>query len=64
MSEEPKSFYSVNEVAEILQVSDRTVRNMIDSGTLSGAKIDPSKAKSTWRITRSSLESYLSRRDE
>ena len=64
MDQEHKSFYTVSETAEILQVSDRTVRNMIDSGTLEGDKIDPSKERSTWRIKKASLDDYLSKRNE
>lgn len=64
MDQEQRSFYTVAEVAEMLQVSDRTVRNMIERGTLEATKIDPSATKSSYRIDRLSFESFLSRRNE
>lgn len=42
--------YTVKEVARILRVSERTVRNLIERNRFPGAyRLDP-KTRSTWRI--------------
>lgn len=46
--------YSVDEVAEILKVTQRSVYTYIRSGQLKAAKIGKS-----WRITHSSLQEFI-----
>ena len=56
----PDINYSVDEVAEILEVSPRTVRNLTSRGRLPGSyKLDPLKEKSSFRIPKSDLENYI-----
>ena len=57
-----KSFYTVDEVAAILQVTDRTVRNLINRGRFPGAhKIDPDLSRSPYRIPKTDLEKFIQR---
>ena len=41
-----EKYYSINDIAEMTGLSDRTLRNYIKSGTLSGEKID-----GVWQFT-------------
>ena len=55
-----KSYYLVDEVAEILNVTPRTVRNLIARGRFPNAyRIDPSNNRSHHRIPVSDLEKFL-----
>jgi excisionase family DNA binding protein len=49
-----KPLYTILEAAQLLSVSDETVRRMIKAGQLDGVKV-----RGTWRIRRESLEKYL-----
>jgi excisionase family DNA binding protein len=58
--EKPVNFLSVHQVAEILQVTPRTVRNLISRGRFPGAyKIDPESNRSPYRIPKEDLEVHL-----
>ncbi|WP_181186463.1 helix-turn-helix domain-containing protein [Orenia metallireducens] len=46
--------YDVTEVAEILKVTERTVRKMLNEGELQGKKVARS-----WRVTENQLKRYL-----
>jgi excisionase family DNA binding protein len=53
------SFYTIKQVAQILQVDRKTVSNLIKRGRLPGARrIDPYSPRSTWRIPIESLEQF------
>lgn len=55
-----KEHYTVDEVATILEVSPRTVRNLIKRGRLPGShKLDPQSEKSSYRIPKKDLEDYI-----
>lgn len=47
-------FYTIEEVAGLLKVHDRTVRRLID-----GEKLKAVKIGTTWRISESDLNDYL-----
>lgn len=49
-----KPLYTILEAAQLLSVSDETVRRMIKDGQLDAVKV-----RGTWRIRRESLEKYL-----
>jgi excisionase family DNA binding protein len=52
-------FFTVEQAAKELQVSDRTIRNLISRGRFPhAAKIDPQSPHSTWRIPRADLVTY------
>ncbi len=50
----PPSFYSIREIAEHLQVCDKTVRRWIESGDLVAHRIGRQ-----WRIGATDLETFL-----
>ena len=52
---------STKAAAELLECSDRTVRNMIERGSLKATKLDW-KSKSVWRIMLSDVEKVLKAR--
>jgi predicted DNA-binding transcriptional regulator AlpA len=53
----------VEQVAEMLSVTPRTVRNLIKRGRFPGAyKLDPESTKSTYQIPYNDVENYLLRR--
>ena len=53
-------YLSVREVAEILQVSNRTVINLIERGRFPGAhKIDQLAKNSPYRIPRQAVKPFL-----
>jgi len=52
---------STKEAAEILNVSERTIRNMIKRGSINAQKMDPN-AKSVYRISRADVEKILKER--
>ena len=54
---------TTEQAAEQLQVSPRTVRRMIDRGTLHAHKLDPS-AKSVYRIPMAEIQRILAERAE
>lgn len=55
-----KFVYSVSDLAELLQVSTRTVRNLIKRGRFPHAhRIDPLSIKSSYRIPRNDVNAYL-----
>jgi excisionase family DNA binding protein len=58
-----ESYIRVTEAAAMLQVSTQTIRNMIESGTLTGRKIDPKKRNSPIRIPLSEINRYLQTHD-
>lgn len=51
-------YFTPEEIAEILQVSTRTVYRAIDSGELRGVKIGR-----LWRVSKDSLDKYLAERE-
>ena len=53
---------TTKEAAEALQVSPRTIRRMIERGTLNATKLDP-YAKSVYRISRADVEKILQARN-
>jgi excisionase family DNA binding protein len=57
----PKSqapiYYTVSEVAEIVRVTEWTVREWLKSGTLKGSK--PGRG---WRVTEEDLHTFLNER--
>ena len=56
-------FMTVEQVASLLQVSKRTVLNLINRGRFPGAaKIDPLSLRSTWRIPNQDLKAYQQKR--
>ena len=60
MSKTPQNL-STTEAAEMLEVSKRTVINMIERGSINAYKIDPG-AKSVYRIPHSEIERILRER--
>lgn len=53
------------EVSKILQVTTRTVRNLITAGHLQAYKLDPYSTKaSQYRITQSSVDIFLAARND
>ena len=51
---------SVDQVAQVLEVSPRTVRNLIKRGRFPNAKkMDPLAQKSTYQIPKSDLDEYI-----
>lgn len=54
---EAKYFYTIEQVADMLQVHSDTIRRAISSGQLSAAKIGD-----TWRIRGADSEDYFDRR--
>ena len=52
-----EKYYTVNEVAEHLNLSTRTIRNYIASGTLKGVKIG-----AQWRFSESTLREFMNGR--
>ena len=57
--------YTVEQVAEALKVTPRTVRNLIERGRFPGAyKIDPQSERSTWRIPEDDLVQFKERQHE
>jgi excisionase family DNA binding protein len=60
---EPKSCYTVDDVAEILSVSGNTVRRLLREGKLKGGKMgDGESAKAPWRIQHEDLDSFMKER--
>jgi excisionase family DNA binding protein len=52
--------YSVSDLAELLQVSTRTVRNLINRGRFPNAyRIDPLSVKSSYRIPSKDVNAYI-----
>lgn len=49
-----KKIYSIHEIEEILQVTQRTIYNWIKSGKLKAVKIGKE-----WRVTEDALEDFL-----
>lgn len=47
---------TVSEVAEILRVSDKTIRRYLHQGLLDGFRLGSPEAPSEWRIPRRSLD--------
>jgi excisionase family DNA binding protein len=56
MMQKDQEFYTVYEVAEMLRVSDRTIRKHIDQGLLKALKVG-----TVYRIMREDLEDYFER---
>ncbi len=51
---------SVDQVAQVLQVTPRTVRNLIKRGRFPNTKkMDPLAQKSTYQIPQSDLDEYI-----
>jgi excisionase family DNA binding protein len=48
--------YTVHEVASILKVTEKTVITLLREGTIAGFKVG-----AVWRITKPSLENFMSR---
>lgn len=55
----PETLLTIEQVAEQLQVSVRTVRRIMDADELKGFKIGK-----RWRFTQSEVEAYLKRQQE
>lgn len=55
--DEMRKLYTVEEVAEVLQVSPYSVRQYLKDGVLRGGKIGNS-----WRVTHASLNEYIEAR--
>lgn len=53
--------YTVEEVAKILKVHDRTVRRYIKSGELQGSNLG-TEDKPNWRFTEEDIKAYLEKR--
>ncbi len=54
------NFYTVSETAKLLQVTPRTVHNLIERGHFPGSyKIDPSTKGSHVRIPKTEVEAYI-----
>lgn len=53
MSEDPKA-YTIQQVAEIMSVTEYTVYKWLRDGELKGTKL-----KSKWRIMKSDLEEFI-----
>lgn len=56
MSDPDPGYMTVDEVARILRVDERTVRRWLASGTLRGAR-----TMGAWRISRDDLHAFLYR---
>lgn len=54
-----KPLYTINEAAEMLRVSDDTIRRMIKAKELSAVKVH-----GNWRIRRESLDKYINPEDK
>ena len=59
MKELTKDFCTVSEIAELLSVSDATVRLWINTGRLKGYKLPGSGNQSLIRVLRRDLEGFL-----
>ncbi|MBN9614229.1 MAG: hypothetical protein BGO25_05775 [Acidobacteriales bacterium 59-55] len=55
----PGRTVSTARAAQMLNVSDTTIRMMIECGELSGTKIRPNRPKSPYRVLLSSLEAHM-----
>ena len=55
---EKEKFLTVEDVAEILRVSPKTVRDMINNKSLKAFRV----AKARWRIKKADLDSYIASR--
>ncbi len=55
---EELEFYTVNQVVQITQLSNLTIRNHINAGLLEAKKVGKS-----WLIKRENLQTYLSNRE-
>ncbi|MGE0542429.1 MAG: helix-turn-helix domain-containing protein [Dehalococcoidia bacterium] len=51
---EPRKAYTIEEVAEVLQVNPRTINRMLDRGELKGFKVGR-----LWRISQEALDAYM-----
>ena len=49
-----QQFYTIEEIAKMLRVSEATVRNLISSGELPAAQVGRQ-----WRISQADLDKYL-----
>jgi excisionase family DNA binding protein len=54
--------FSTQEAADRLQVSVRTIRNMIERGSINAHKVDPT-AKSVYRIPAAEIDRILAERE-
>jgi excisionase family DNA binding protein len=54
-----EKIYTVNEIAEILRVTARTVRKMIADG-----EIDSFRVRDEYRIRQSALDAYIEREND
>ena len=56
----PRTFLTIAEAAEQLQVCERTVRRAIDAGVLRAARVHGTRAeRGCWRIHRDDLARWL-----
>ncbi len=55
-----KKLLTVEQVSEILQIKENTIRIWLREGTLKGVKIGQGK---TWRIKESQLEKFIEERN-
>lgn len=55
MQQEKKQFFSITEVAEVLELNERTIRRWLVAEKLSGHRLGHQ-----WRISRQDLEDFLS----
>jgi excisionase family DNA binding protein len=53
-----ETWLTIEEAAEYLQCSTRTIRRLALAGVLRGRRLNPMKANSTWRFRRADLDSY------
>jgi excisionase family DNA binding protein len=58
-------FYTIKEAAQILRVSDETIRRMINTGQLEAIRVRGGlMGRGQWRIRRESLDTYVERKDQ
>lgn len=52
--------FATDEAAAILRTTPKTVRRMLQTGTLHGYKVGTCGPKAEWRVTKSELERFMS----
>ncbi len=58
-------FYTIKEAAQILRVSDKTIRRMINTSQLEAIRVRGGLVgRGQWRIRKESLDRYIEGRDQ
>ena len=61
----PEEYYTINEVAEILEINPRTVSLYIQRGHFPNAyRLDPTRKKSPYRIPKQDVKNFVQKQRE